>query len=103
MKGLSILGSTGSVGTNVLRIVDAFPGRFDVVGLAGGANVERLAEQVARHRPRVVSVATAGARDALGRLVDLSGLRAGVGQEGMVEVATHAEARIVVASAVGAV
>jgi 1-deoxy-D-xylulose-5-phosphate reductoisomerase len=103
MKGLSILGCTGSVGTNVLRVVDAFAGRFRVVGLSGGRNVERLAEQVARYRPRVVSVATAAARDALGRLVDLSGLRVGLGQEGMIEVATHEDARIVVASAVGAV
>ncbi|MFI5006050.1 MAG: 1-deoxy-D-xylulose-5-phosphate reductoisomerase [Solirubrobacterales bacterium] len=103
MKGLSILGCTGSVGTNVLRVVDAFAGRFRVVGLAGGRNVERLAEQVARYRPRVVSVATAAARDALGRLVDLSGLRVGLGQEGMIEVATHEDARVVVASAVGAV
>jgi 1-deoxy-D-xylulose-5-phosphate reductoisomerase len=103
MKGLSILGSTGSVGTNVLRVVDAFPGRFTVVGLAAGVNVERLAEQVAAYRPQVVSVATAEARDALARLVDLSGMRVGIGQDGMVAVATHADTRIVVASAVGAV
>jgi 1-deoxy-D-xylulose-5-phosphate reductoisomerase len=103
MKGLSILGSTGSVGTNVLRIVDAFPGRFRVVGLAGGSNVERLAEQVARHRPQVVSVATEAAKDALGRFVDLSAIRVGVGLDGMVAVSTHQDAGIVVASAVGAV
>ncbi len=102
MKGLSILGCTGSVGTNVLRIVDAFPGRFQVVGLAGGRNVAILAEQVARYRPRVISVVDAAARDALARLVDLSGLRVGTGPEGMVEVATHEDARTVVASAVGA-
>jgi 1-deoxy-D-xylulose-5-phosphate reductoisomerase len=103
MKGLSILGSTGSVGTNVLRVVDAFPGRFRVVGLAAGGNVERLAEQVAHYRPQVVSVASPGARDALGRLVALAGIRVGVGEGGMVEVATHPEAQTVVASAVGAV
>jgi len=79
MKGLSILGCTGSVGTNVLRVVDAFPGRFQVVGLAGGRNVAILAEQVARYRPRVISVVDAAARDALARLVDLSGLRVGTG------------------------
>jgi 1-deoxy-D-xylulose-5-phosphate reductoisomerase len=103
MKGLSILGSTGSIGTNVLRVVDAFPDRFEVVGLAGGANVERLAEQVAAYRPRIVSVATEAARDALGRLVDLSSTTVAVGCDGMVEVATHPRSRIVVASAVGAV
>jgi 1-deoxy-D-xylulose-5-phosphate reductoisomerase len=103
MKGLSILGSTGSIGTNVLRVVDAFPGRFEVVGLAAGGNVEALAGQVVRHRPRIVSLGDASALERLSRLVDLSGLRAVVGREGMVEVATRPEARTVVASAVGAV
>jgi 1-deoxy-D-xylulose-5-phosphate reductoisomerase len=103
MKGLSILGSTGSIGTNVLRVVDAFPGRFEVVGLAAGGNVEVLAAQVSRHRPKVVSVADDGALERLSHLVDLSGLRAVVGRDGMVEVATREDARMVVASAVGAV
>jgi 1-deoxy-D-xylulose-5-phosphate reductoisomerase len=102
MKGLSILGSTGSIGTNVLRVVDAFPGRFEVVGLAAGTNVEVLAEQVAQYRPRVVSVADRGALERLSRLVDLSGLRTATGPEGMAEVATRAEASMVVAAAVGA-
>jgi 1-deoxy-D-xylulose-5-phosphate reductoisomerase len=103
MKGLSILGSTGSIGTNVLRIVDAFPGRFAVAGLAAGRNVERLAEQVARYRPRVVSVADPGSLDHLGRLVDLGSVETRVGVDGMVEVATHESADMVVAAAVGAV
>jgi 1-deoxy-D-xylulose-5-phosphate reductoisomerase len=103
VKGLSILGSTGSVGTNVLRVVDAFPDRLRVVALAAGSNVERLAGQVARYRPQAVSVATTEARDALERLVDLSGLRVGVGEEGAVAVATHGDASMVVAAAVGAV
>ncbi|HVO11897.1 MAG TPA: 1-deoxy-D-xylulose-5-phosphate reductoisomerase [Vicinamibacteria bacterium] len=103
MKGLSILGSTGSIGTNVLRVVDAFPGRFSVVGLAAGGNVERLAEQVARYRPKVVSVADPSGLERLSRCVDLSGVRTGVGSEGMVAVATHQAAEMVVASAVGAV
>ncbi|MGE5125090.1 MAG: 1-deoxy-D-xylulose-5-phosphate reductoisomerase [Betaproteobacteria bacterium] len=103
MKGLSILGSTGSIGTNVLRVIDAFPGRFEVIGLAAGRNVERLAEQVARYRPRVVSVGEADGLERLSRLVDLTGVRAVVGDAGMVEVATAAGADVVVASAVGAV
>ena len=82
MKGLSILGSTGSVGTNVLRIVDSFPERFRVVGLSGGENVRLLAEQVTRYRPVVVSVATEAAREALCRLVDGAGLGVGGGSPG---------------------
>ena len=103
MKTLSILGCTGSVGTNVLRVVEAFPDRLAIVGLAGGQNVERLAAQVARHRPQAVSVATETAREALGRLVDLSGVRTGVGRDGMVAVSTHPQVHTVVAAAVGAV
>jgi 1-deoxy-D-xylulose-5-phosphate reductoisomerase len=103
MKGLSILGSTGSVGTNVLRVVDAFPDRLRVVALAAGRNVERLAEQIARYRPRAVSVSTPEASDALARLVDLSGVQVGVGEEGAVAVATQDHASMVVAAAVGAV
>jgi 1-deoxy-D-xylulose-5-phosphate reductoisomerase len=103
MKGLSVLGSTGSIGTNVLRVVDAFPGRFSVVGLAAGGNVELLAEQVARHRPKIVSLADPSLVARLSRLVDLSGIRTASGSPGMVEVATHPEAQMVVASAVGAV
>jgi 1-deoxy-D-xylulose-5-phosphate reductoisomerase len=103
MKGLAILGSTGSVGTNVLRVVDSFPDRFRVVSLAAGRNVEALAEQCARHRPRVVSVADAQDAETLRRLVDTGGVRVLVGTEGMVEVATHPEVSLAVASAVGAV
>src|SRR5262249_20832718 len=88
VKGLSILGSTGSVGTNVRRIVEAFPDRLRVIGLAAGTNVERLAAQVAAHRPQVVAVATDAAAEALGRLVDLNGIRVGVGAAGAVAVAT---------------
>ena len=88
MKGLAILGSTGSVGTNVLRVVDAFPDRLRVV---------------ARYRPQAVSVSTVEARDALARLVDLSSVRVGVGREGAVAVATQDGASMVVAAAVGAI
>ena len=102
MKGLAILGSTGSVGRNVLRVVEAFPDRFSVESLAAGSNVEVLAEQVARHRPRLVSVRDQAALDALGERVDLSGVRAVTGSAGMTEAATIDGARMVVSAAVGA-
>ena len=91
------------MGSNVLRVVDSFPDRFLVQGLAAGGNVERLAAQIARYRPQVVSVATAGAAADLARRVDLSGVAIGVGEAGSVAVATHPDARLVVAAAVGAV
>jgi len=103
MKTIAILGSTGSIGANTLRVVSAHAGRLRVVGLSAGRRVEILAEQIARHRPAVVSVADEEALSRLGRLVDLSGVRALVGTAGMVEVATHTDVEMVVAAAVGAV
>ncbi len=46
MKCVSILGSTGSIGTNALRVIAGFPEAMQVVGLAGGRNVALLADQV---------------------------------------------------------
>ena len=59
MKGIALLGSTGSIGSNTLDVVAAFPDRFDVVGLAAGRNIERLAEQARRFKPAIISVAEA--------------------------------------------
>jgi 1-deoxy-D-xylulose-5-phosphate reductoisomerase len=56
MKRLSILGCTGSIGRNVLRVVDQFPDRFSVAALAAGRNVGLLAEQVGHFAPDVAVV-----------------------------------------------
>ena len=48
-----LLGSTGSIGVNTLRIIEKHPDLFQVVALAGGRNVERLIEQALRWRPPV--------------------------------------------------
>jgi 1-deoxy-D-xylulose-5-phosphate reductoisomerase len=107
MKGIAILGSTGSIGRNTLRVVESFgEGEFRVVALGAGQNVEVLAEQVARHLPELVSVETEEyARLLRARLferdVDLP--RILVGEAGLVEVATHIEADTVVSATVGAV
>ena len=64
MKRISILGSTGSIGTQCLSVVDSLPGRFEVVAIAAGSNVALAADQVTRHHPKIVSVGTeAGARE----------------------------------------
>ena len=55
MKGLAILGSTGSVGRQTLEVVRSFPGEFSVVGLAAGYNLELLAQEAEEFHPKVVS------------------------------------------------
>lgn len=60
-KRVAILGSTGSIGRQALDVVARHPERFDVVGLAAGRNVDLLAEQAGRFRPRVTASAADGA------------------------------------------
>ncbi|MGZ7080548.1 MAG: 1-deoxy-D-xylulose-5-phosphate reductoisomerase, partial [Thermoanaerobaculia bacterium] len=86
MRNISILGSTGSVGRSTLAVVDAFPDELQVVGLAAGANVEFLAEQIARYRPRIVSVRSRGDADRLRTLVS-GNVKIVSGENGPIEVA----------------
>ncbi|HYJ44984.1 MAG TPA: 1-deoxy-D-xylulose-5-phosphate reductoisomerase [Pyrinomonadaceae bacterium] len=107
MKGIAILGSTGSIGRNTLRVVESFgEGAYRVVALGAGHNIELLAAQVEKHLPELVSVESEeGARRLRAKLferdVDLP--RIHIGEEGLVEVATHAQADTVVSATVGAV
>jgi 1-deoxy-D-xylulose-5-phosphate reductoisomerase len=102
MKGISILGSTGSVGVTTLDVVSRFPDRFRVVAMAAGQNLEVLVDQVKRFKPELVSVATPElARDLKDRLgaekVDIV-----PGMDGAIAVATHRDAQFVMSAIVGA-
>jgi 1-deoxy-D-xylulose-5-phosphate reductoisomerase len=109
MKALAILGSTGSIGRQTLQVVESLPERFRVVALAAGGNLEELAGQVARHRPQLVSVSDAARaselrerlRQSAGGPQDLPEIQ--YGREGLLSVATHADAALVVSAAVGVV
>jgi 1-deoxy-D-xylulose-5-phosphate reductoisomerase len=105
MKRLVVLGSTGSIGEQTLSVVAANSDRFEVVALAAGQNLERLAEQVLLFRPRLVSVADAEGAVRLRELLgDVSGDRVEVvaGSTGLDAVARH-PSDLVVAALVGAV
>lgn len=101
MKSIVILGSTGSIGTNTLDIVERFPGEFRVVGLTAGNNDEMLAEQVRRFRPQVVAMSAEAAAVRLRQRC--SGLPTDVvsGQEGLAKVASLPDAELVVSAIVG--
>ena len=107
MKYLSILGCTGSIGRQSLSVVESLPGRFTVVALAAGSNLDEFVGQIERHKPELVSVADASKADALARLLrakNLSPLPAiHHGREGMLAVGTRAKADILVSAAVGVV
>ena len=106
-KGIAILGSTGSIGCNTLRVVESFGGeQFRVVALGAGHNVGILADQIAKHLPELVSVETEeAAHDLRAKLFerDIDLPRIIVGEPGLIEVATHPQADCVVSATVGAV
>ena len=64
-KGIVILGSTGSIGTQTLDVIRALPDRFRVIGLAAGTRLELLREQIAEFKPRMVWAADAAAAAAI--------------------------------------
>jgi 1-deoxy-D-xylulose-5-phosphate reductoisomerase len=105
--GVAILGSTGSIGCNSLRVIESLTtARMRVVALAAGTNVERLADQIAAHLPELVSVDTETAAHDLramlfARNIDLP--RIVTGETGLCEVATHPQADCVISATVGAV
>ncbi|OFW07020.1 MAG: 1-deoxy-D-xylulose-5-phosphate reductoisomerase [Acidobacteria bacterium RIFCSPLOWO2_02_FULL_68_18] len=102
MKRVAILGSTGSIGRSALAVVDAHPTRLKVVALAAGDNAALLSEQVARYGPEVVAMATGDGADRL-KAICGAGVppSVGVGAAGLVGVATHPSADIVICASAG--
>jgi 1-deoxy-D-xylulose-5-phosphate reductoisomerase len=109
MKRIAILGSTGSIGRQCLNVVDSLPGAFEVVSLAAGSNIAVVAEQIARHRPKLVSVANEDAAAKLRASLNARGSKPAPmpeilsGAEGIELVATYPDAEMVVSAAVGVV
>ena len=89
MKNLSLLGSTGSIGCNVLKIVRQFPGRYRIVALAAGNNIALLRDQIEAFHPLVVSVGDRAKAEELERMRP-AGWTGEIchGQEGNIRVAT---------------
>ena len=102
MKRIAILGSTGSIGQSALSVVDAHPDRLAVVGLAAGENTGRLAEQIARYRPRIVATASDEALHRLKQQGPFAGVTlAGTGRDGLVAVASHPDVDLVLCASSG--
>ncbi|XP_073227095.1 1-deoxy-D-xylulose-5-phosphate reductoisomerase, chloroplastic-like [Cicer arietinum] len=102
-KPISVLGSTGSIGTQTLNIVAEFPERFRVVGLAAGSNVTLLADQIKTFKPQLVALRDESRIDELKEaLADLEYKPEIIpGEQGVIEVARHPDAATVVTGIVG--
>lgn len=99
-KKIVILGSTGSIGENVLRVAERFPDRFQIIGLAGQRQTEKLLRQAKRFNVKKIAVAEKERACALEKMAprNISVLH---GIEGLEELASLSEADIVVAAVVG--
>lgn len=101
-KAISILGSTGSIGTQTLDIVRSHPDKFRVVGLAAGRNIELLVEQVTEFKPEIVATHDESLLPELkSRLQDFTDTQVIAGKEAIAEVARYGDAESVVTGIVG--
>lgn len=112
MRAISILGSTGSIGCNTLKVIEFLrEPEFQVVALGAGKNVKKLAEQTARFKPELVSIESEECAEQF--LKEISNLKSQIsnfktpkieiGEAGLVAIATHAAADTIVSATVGAV
>ncbi len=102
MKCISILGSTGSIGTQTLEVVDQNKEEFKVVGLSANHNVSLLEQQARKYHPQMICVfEESAAHDLKERLADLSDISIVTGMDGLISVATLDSADIVVTAIVG--
>jgi 1-deoxy-D-xylulose-5-phosphate reductoisomerase len=103
VKAITLVGSTGSIGTQTLDIVTQYPDQFRIVGLAAGSNVEMLAAQIRQFRPKIAAICSEDKLPALKEaIIDLDPqpiLLAG--EAGVIEVARYGDAQTVVTGIVG--
>ncbi len=102
MKNISILGSTGSIGSQTLEIVSRYPEKFRIIGLSAATNIDKLHQQILIHKPAFVSVADKEHANELSSRLKGSDVRVLYGNEGYREIATYSKVDMVVSSMVGA-
>lgn len=107
MKAISILGSTGSIGCNTLKVVEHLRDEFHVVALGAGKNTQKLAEQIVRFKPELVACEDEIRAEELLRILHELKVEKTpeiqTGEAGLIAVATREAAEIVVSATVGAV
>ncbi|MBU1260232.1 MAG: 1-deoxy-D-xylulose-5-phosphate reductoisomerase [Planctomycetes bacterium] len=101
-KRIAILGSTGSIGTNALRVIEALGADYKVAALTAHNNVELLAEQVKKFKPKVAAVTNPKKLDAFKKLLGETETEIHSGNEGLEAAASDRDVDIVIAAVVGA-
>lgn len=100
-KNLAILGSTGSIGTQTLDIVDRYPDLYSVAILSANSNVDKLIEQSLRYRPALAIIADKSKYRALKGALEGTGIETAAGAESLVEAMKRDDFSLLVAATVG--
>jgi len=103
MKKIAIIGSTGSIGQNTLRVLRAHPGKFQVVALAAKQDVKQLLRQALEFKPKLVCIYNERRGKWLSNKLKGAKIRVVTGDEGLVQASTYPTAQQVIFSVVGAV
>lgn len=102
-KSIVILGATGSIGTQALEVVRAYPDRFAVYALTGGSNAELLIRQALEFRPRIVVIADTGKYKQVHAALADTDIDVQAGKEALEDVVQHAAVETVLSALVGSV
>jgi 1-deoxy-D-xylulose-5-phosphate reductoisomerase len=103
MKNLTILGSTGSIGTNALKVVAQFPDRFCAKVLTAGQNIPKLTQQIKQFRPELVAVFDEAGAAALEKALPTdTRVKIVYGESGYQTAAAFESSHIVLTAVVGA-
>ncbi len=101
-KKIAVLGSTGSIGRNALRVIEALGSDYQLIAITGHKNTKLLAEQAAKFKPKYVAVTDESGLNELKGLLAGTGSKILAGASAMQEIASLEEADIVLAAVVGA-
>ena len=102
MKKLVLLGSTGSIGTQALDVIDGFAGEWEVLALSANSNIDLLEKQARKYRPLYLAIGNNKLKEELEYRLDDLNIRVLSGAEGLEFLAGELEADLVINSIVGA-
>ncbi len=102
MKNVAILGSTGSIGINALKVIEAFPEHFKVIGLSSFSNISLLEKQIRKFNPSYAAVVNHKKSKELDRILSKKNLKILSGAEGLNIIASHSKVDIIIVAISGA-
>ena len=101
VKNIAILGSTGSIGRNALRVIEALGDQYHITALSAHSNIQLLAEQARKYRPEFIAITNPDyGKELSGLLGDLD-VEILAGPDGLIEIARLEEVDIVLTAVVG--